>query len=118
MALLSMMKILASPECPQSSAGAMGNAEAQTGEPDVQVSLAPQDAQGTPGSGGRQEQGWVAGHAAQPLGACCSPRPAPGKAGEPGHSPMSTQFLHPLPAAGVRGLYPHHWAGAGTAKPC
>lgn len=39
MALLPMMKILVSPQHPQSSAGAMGDAGVQTGEPEVQVSL-------------------------------------------------------------------------------
>lgn len=42
MALLPNMKILASPKCLQDSAGA------QTGQSDVQVSLAPQCPQGTP----------------------------------------------------------------------
>lgn len=68
MALLPVMKILASPEHPQSSAGATGDAGAQTGGPDVQVSLA----QGTPGPRGMQEKGRVVGYAAQLWGACCS----------------------------------------------
>lgn len=43
----------------------MGGAGLQTGEPDVRVSLAPQDAQRAPGAVGIQEQGWVIGCAAQ-----------------------------------------------------
>lgn len=41
MAFLPMMKFLVSPEHPQSSTGAMDDAGFWTGEPDVQVSLAP-----------------------------------------------------------------------------
>jgi len=79
MAVLSMMKTLASSECPQSPAGAMGNAGPQTGKPDGRVSLGLQDAQGAPGPGRRQEQERVVACVAHPWGACCSPRPAPGK---------------------------------------
>lgn len=62
------MKILPTPKHPQSSAGAVGDAGAQTGEPDVQVSLGPQDAEGAQGPGGRQEQGWVVKRCSRALG--------------------------------------------------
>lgn len=58
MAFLSMMKFLVTPEHPQSSTGAMGDAGFWIGCPDIQVGLAPQDSQRAPGSVGRRG-GWL-----------------------------------------------------------
>lgn len=114
------MKILPTPKHPQSSAGAVGDAGAQTGEPDVQVCLGPQVAEGAQGPGGRQEQGWVVEGAAEPWGTCFSPRPAPSKPG-PGVVLIGAwgQLCVPMaPAPIARGLYLCPWAGVGVLAPC
>lgn len=123
MAFLPMMKFLVSPEHPQSSTGAMGDAGFWTGEPDVQASLAPQDAERAPGSVGSQEKEWVIGCAARSWGASCPLDPLQANLAlvqcrrEPGCSfPIFVWVWHPLSSSEVRGLHP--WVEAGLVKSC
>lgn len=99
MAFLPMMKFLVSPEHPQSSTGAMGDAGFWTGEPDVQVSLAAQDAESSRISrkSGAGVGDWMCSTV---LGGFLAPGPTPGKPG-PGAVPRGAWVQLPYICVGL-----------------